>query len=306
MLQAERCIRIGACHCGAVTRAAGIRVIAINAAPGTPLPYCANAGFETLVTVPALLDGQVVGELDLFFHAAVELSAAERSLLDALLQHLVMASENLRLKARETEAAVAEERTLLARELHDSIAQSLAFLDIQVELMRAAMARGDAAEMTELLEQIDTGVRESYADVRELLLHFRTRTTEEDISIALATTLRKFELQSGVATTLNVHGQGLPLPPVQQLQVLHVIQEALSNVRKHARATRARVDVYHDPPWRFEVHDDGAGFSDAQVPDETHVGLLIMRERAERIGARVEVTTNPAGGTCVRLELPAA
>jgi two-component system, NarL family, nitrate/nitrite sensor histidine kinase NarX len=85
---------------------------------------------------------------------------------------------------------------------------------------------------------------ESYSDVRELLLHFRTRTNTEDIEPALATTLRKFEHQSGVKAVLKMHGHGLPLAPDVQIQLLHIVQEALSTVRKHARATQVWLEVW--------------------------------------------------------------
>jgi two-component system nitrate/nitrite sensor histidine kinase NarX len=82
------------------------------------------------------------------------------------------------------------------------------------------------------------------------------------------------------------------------------VQEALSNVRKHARATEVWVDVDKGPPWRFTVRDNGRGFEPQPPgPDDTHVGLHIMRERAERIGARVRVHSVPEEGTEVMLEL---
>src|SRR5665647_664936 len=152
--------------------------------------------------------------------------------------------------------------------------------------MRDALKTNDPVQIAKVLEEIDIGVRESYGDVRELLLHFRTRANAEDIEPALATTLRKFEHQSGVATTLAMHGQGMPLSADRQIQVLHIVQEALSNVRKHARAAHVVLDVEQQPAWRFEIRDDGVGFTvDNDSLDETHVGLRIMKERAERMGA---------------------
>ena len=94
-------------------------------------------------------------------------------------------------------------------------------------------------------------------------------------------------------------------PADVQVQVLHVVQEALSNVRKHAQAREVWVEVQQTPQWRVEVRDDGCGFDpDGAGPDETHVGLRIMRERAHNIGATVEVTSVPGSGTCVVLKLP--
>ena len=248
---------------------------------------------------------RLMSEVDLFFHNQFSLLVAERSLLEALTIHLAGAMENLRLNALEKEAAVSQERTFLARELHDSIAQSLAFLKIQVGLMRDGLADGNTQEVERALSEIDTGVRECYGDVRELLLHFRTRANAEDIEPALMTTLRKFEHQSGLTTALQMHGHGMPLAPVLQVQVLHIVQEALSKVRKHARATDVLLDVQQQPHWRFEVRDDGAGFLPADgPPDETHVGMRIMAERAKRIGASLDVLSTPGRGTSIVLTLP--
>ncbi len=96
----------------------------------------------------------------------------------------------------------------------------------------------------------------------------------------------------------------MPLPPDVQVQLLHVVQEALSNVRKHAGASAVWVDVQQQPPWRIEVRDDGRGFDAEAALDETHVGLRIMRERATGIGASVQIRSQPGQGTCVSVELP--
>jgi two-component system, NarL family, nitrate/nitrite sensor histidine kinase NarX len=308
MAEREQCLAAGDCHCGMPQAAPGVRVIPIQALPQGSLAHCARADFETVVSLPIRLHERTMGEVNLFYNAQVSPSQAERSLLEALTAHLTAAMENLRLDSLAKEAAVSQERNLLARELHDSIAQSLAFLKIQVQLMRDALASGNAARIQAVLGEIDTGVRESYGDVRELLVHFRTRANAEHIEPALQTTLRKFEHQSGIKATLQMQGQGLPLTPDRQIQVLHILQEALSNVRKHARASHVWLDVQQQPRWRFEVRDDGVGFeAEDHGRGETHVGLRIMAERAERIGATLEVISTPGHGSSVVLELmPAA
>jgi two-component system, NarL family, nitrate/nitrite sensor histidine kinase NarX len=304
MTEGEQCLMAGECHCGDPQAATGLRVIPIRTMPRRALKHCARADFETMVAMPIRLHDRTMGELNLFYNAQVEPSQPERSLLEALTAHLAAAMENLRLDGLAKEAAVSQERNLLARELHDSIAQSLAFLKIQVQLMRDALAGGDMPRVQSALGEIDTGVRESYGDVRELLVHFRTRTNAEQIEPALQTTLRKFEHQSGIKTTLRMQGQGLPLPPDVQIQVLHIVQEALSNVRKHSRATQVWLEVLQQPLWRFEVRDNGIGFdADDPARGETHVGLRIMAERAERIGAALELVSTPGHGTSVLLDL---
>jgi two-component system nitrate/nitrite sensor histidine kinase NarX len=307
MAATEGCLDTGACHCGQPQQSASTKVIPISAAAEPPLHHCRRAGYQTLVSVPVMLHGSVLGEVDLLFGRVVDLSPQERGLLDSLASHLASAMEGLRAEALGREAAVAQERGMLARELHDSIAQSLAFMRIQVQLLRDAVRRADAGAVDNIIGELDTGVRESYSDVRELLVHFRTRTSEEDIALALRSTLSKFEHQSGVPARLEMEGHGLPLAPDVQVQVLHVIQEALSNVRKHARASQVVLRVTAAPAWRFEVRDDGVGFDAAgRRAGELHVGLRIMSERAARIGAAVEVTSRPGGGCAVAITLPQA
>jgi two-component system nitrate/nitrite sensor histidine kinase NarX len=96
----------------------------------------------------------------------------------------------------------------------------------------------------------------------------------------------------------------MPLPPDVQIQVLHILQEALSNVRKHADARSVQVQVDKGPAWRFMVHDDGRGFDADAERTQLNVGMKIMRERADQIGATVHVHSAPGEGTTVTLLLP--
>jgi two-component system nitrate/nitrite sensor histidine kinase NarX len=302
----ELCIPTGECLCGQPQSDAATRVIPIQPeSTASRLGHCAREGFQTVISVPVRLHERMVGELNLFYREPRVLSDDDRALLETIASHLAGAIEGLRAAALQRETAVAEERSFIARELHDSIAQSLAFLKIQLGLLRHDIKSADAARIDKTLGELDAGVHESLGDVRELLVHFRTRTNSEDIAPALKTTLQKFEHQTGLVTHLDIEGDGMPLPADVQVQVLHVVQEALSNVRKHAQAREVWVDVQQTPQWRVEVRDDGCGFDpDGAGPDETHVGLRIMRERAHNIGATVEVASVPGSGTCVVLKLP--
>ncbi len=304
MVAEERSLLAGACACGSLQPDARTRVIPILSHADQPVRHCARAGYQSLVSVPVRLQQRVLGEIDLFFRSEVSLSGDEAELLDALASHLASALEGLRAAALERESAVGKERALLARELHDSIAQSLAFLKIQVQLLRTATQKGQPQQVQAALDELDAGLRESIGDVRELLVHFRTRANAGDIEPALAETLQKFRHQTGLPAQLRMHGEGLPLPADVQLQVLHVLQEALSNARKHAGASQVTLDVHRGEAWRFEVRDDGIGFDPAQRRDETHVGLKIMNERAAAIGAQVAVKSQPGQGCVLTLTLP--
>ncbi len=302
--QSEQCIPTGSCHCGQQHAHAATRVIPIRVEQPDSLGHCSRAGFRTVISVPVQLQDRMIGELNLFFNTPAALTDEDRALLETMTSHLAVALEGLRAGALEREAAVAAERNLLAREMHDSIAQSLAFMKIQIGLLRDAIINADEPRVKRTMGELDAGIHESLSDVRELLLNFRTRTSGEDIIPALRTTLQKFEHQTGLATHLSVEGNGVPLPADIQVQVLHVVQEALSNIRKHADATQVWVAVQQEPKWSVAVHDDGCGFaSGIAARNETHIGLRIMHERAERIGADVAIDSIPGSGTRIVLTL---
>jgi two-component system nitrate/nitrite sensor histidine kinase NarX len=148
LVDAEQCVPTGGCFCGQRQRRRRRRA----SSPSAPCPakkhagHCERAGFETVISVPVRLHERMVGEINLFYRTAATLSDEDRTLLETLASHLAGAIESLRAGALEREAAVAEERGLLARELHDSIAQSLSFLKIQAGLLRDALRRHDAAK----------------------------------------------------------------------------------------------------------------------------------------------------------------
>ncbi len=303
----EHCIRVDACACG--TAASG--EVPIHWADlqhyTEPHDACRKQRFASLSAVPIRAQNETLGVLNLFFRTPRVMSTGEQTLLATLSQQLGVAVENQRLVSREKEMAISEERNLLAQELHDSIAQSLAFLNLQVQMLGSAMKREDRTAAQGATHEIEAGVRECYADVRELLLHFRTRSSHADIGHALRVTLKKFEQQTGIRVVLVEKGQAMPIPAEAQVQVLHIIQEALSNVRKHAGADTVDVTVQRGPVYTFVVRDNGRGFEAAGEANpgesELHVGLKIMRERARRAGADLLVDSHPGKGTCVTLNM---
>jgi two-component system nitrate/nitrite sensor histidine kinase NarX len=308
-VESERCLEAAACACGSAATGSRtvVHVVGRDAALPVALPHCREAGFMSVIAVPIEAHGEVLGIFNLFLREARLVSVDERHLLDTLGQHLGAAVENARLASLEREMAVSEERNLLAQELHDSIAQSLAFLNLQVQMLGTAMKSGDAERSRETLGEIREGVQECYADVRELLTHFRMRLSPADLQHALASMLAKFERRTGIVTALHANGSGVPLAPDRQLQVLHIVQEALSNARKHAQCERVDVTLDAGREYQIAIRDDGRGFDPAEAARlEDHVGLRIMRERATRAGGAVRVHSRPGHGTEVTLSVPAA
>lgn len=295
------CLHVGQCLCGQTARD-GQSVSCDLRVPGSgaTLGFCRQEGFDAVSAVPIRFKRQTIGVFNLFYRQVHIFHRHEIHLLETLCQHLGVAIENQRLVSREKEMAVSEERNLLAQELHDSIAQSLAFLNIQVQLLQDSLRQQDTAGAMDTLGLIREGVQESYDDVRELLVHFRTRMGHADLGAAIRATLDKFEGQTGIHASFVESGAARPLAPEDELQALHIIQEALSNVRKHAHASRVEVEARRDAcACVITVRDDGRGFDMERMRDNTdmHVGLKIMKERARRIGGELAVTSRPGQGT---------
>lgn len=305
-LEAESTLAVGTCLCGE-TACNGVAVSSDFSVPSERIRLynCRRDGYQAVVVIPIRSKQRVLGIINLFFRQPRVLPPSELRLLESVGQHLGVAIENQQLVAREKEMAVSEERNLLAQELHDSIAQALAYLNIQVQLLHQDLLEGRSAEALQVLEQIREGVQESYDDVRELLVHFRTRIGNADLETAIHSALEKFEGQTGIRTTYGHHGAPPPaLPPEHVLQAMHIVQEALSNVRKHAQASRVDVQLTCDGQCTLDIRDNGKGFDAAHDAGDTHVGLRIMRERAHRIGARLELDSTNGQGTRVHIVLP--
>ncbi|MCK5867421.1 MAG: type IV pili methyl-accepting chemotaxis transducer N-terminal domain-containing protein, partial [Mycoplasmataceae bacterium] len=303
----ENKLQCGECLCGETVNTE--KATSCNIAPheeGSLLinHTCKNEGFHGVVSVPVKARQQVIGVFNLFFHQPRVLPRSEVKLLETVSQHLGSAIENQLFVDREKEMAISEERNLLAQELHDSIAQSLAFLNIQAQLLQDALRKGEAPRVDETLSQIREGIQESYDDVRELLVHFRTRIEHDDIDVAIRDALEKFEGQTGISTHYEFDGNAVTLQPEIILQFLHILHECLSNIRKHSQASNVEVQLSHGNECQLIIHDDGIGFDNTVEAGETHVGLRIMKERTHRINGNLTIDSSPDNGTTICLTLP--
>lgn len=303
----EQAIRDSECACGeALTTGIPLVVDTAGASPLMTRSTCAQEGMRTVSAFTISHNKEVLGVFNLYFPGERSFSPSESCLLETLGQHLGMAVENQRLRSRDRELAISEERNLLAQELHDSIAQGLAFLNIQAQLLQDSLDHGRIDELQATVGQIREGVLESYDDVRELLVHFRTRVGYGDLNAAILSSLERFEQQTGIATAFNATGKRPPLAPDEQVQVVHIVQESLSNVRKHAQASRVEISVNNGVDGtEIEIADDGIGFDPALVSEEgnRHIGLKIMQERTRKVGGQCIVQSAPGEGTRVVLTL---
>jgi len=305
LAEGEKCLKVGECLCGEAVEKKISIVHDLRQMDRANELQCHREGFSTVSIFHIRAHLQHLGFFNLHFRVPKTFTAREQALLETMGQLLGIAIQNLRLASREREMAISEERNLVAQGLHDSIAQGLTFLNLQVQMLEDSLHHGKIDEAEDIVPALRAGVQESYEDVRELLLNFRSRLAEGDLAGALEKTVEKFRLQTGAQVELSLDGQGAPFAREDQLQMLFIVQEALSNIRKHAMARKVEIRLADREDFMLSIRDDGIGF-DADTllrKGESHVGLNIMRERAQRIHASLDVASRKGEGTTVTLRL---
>ena len=201
--------------------------------------------------------------------------------------------------------AIMQERKRLAREIHDGLAQTLGYLKLQAAQIKTYLARGEINRAQVMIEQYYVTLSEAYKDARQAIDGLRVNVDEDGIRVWLEETAIYFQEVSGLAVELsNVERIG-ELAPEIQAQIMRIVQEALSNVRKHAQARQVWIDCFGlDDELYIEVRDDGTGFLPEDLAGPSRHGLSGMRERADLINADFQVISQPGKGTTIRLRLP--
>jgi two-component system nitrate/nitrite sensor histidine kinase NarX len=199
---------------------------------------------------------------------------------------------------------------MMASEVHDSLAQGLTYMRMRMSLLRDAIRQGDEVRAFKYWDDVDGALTDAHRRLRELITYFRTRMDPGGLVHALAKTSDSFLDRTGVALEFANDAADLDLPVGREVQVFHIVQEALANVCKHANARRARLALARrEGGYEICVEDDGVGMPADQAAGEHgeagHYGLAIMRERARRLGGELTVDSAPGAGTRVRLYFPA-
>ena len=222
----------------------------------------------------------------------------QHDLMESLSSLLALSIDNARWFGRLRTLGAEAERARIARELHDRVAQSLAYVAFELERMQ-----GIPGEKVPEIAELRVVVRDIVRELRETIYQLRSNVSEsEDIVSVAATYLQRFSTRTGI-TTHWIPAASAPLPYRIEQELWRIGQEALVNVERHADATEVTVRwQVHDGIARLEVTDDGAGFEPAVVAGE-HYGLVGMRERADAIGARLAIESRVGGGTRVAVDL---
>jgi two-component system nitrate/nitrite sensor histidine kinase NarX len=199
---------------------------------------------------------------------------------------------------------IISERTRLAREIHDGLAQTLGFLKLQTAQMRQFLSEGNTDRLAESLSVSYKVLSDAYLDTRHTIDDLRSSLSDDGFIEWLRQAAVEFESACGIPIRLEVDCGLLEIKPEVEVQLVRIIQEILSNIRKHAYAEHVWILCKVDKGnIIIEVSDDGCGFSTNHVPGSTNYGLKGIRERADLIGAGLEITTGPQQGTTARITL---
>ena len=261
---------------------------------------------RTVYAVPMRHKGKVMGVYNLFMDNPEPLPEDIRYLFNSISEHLGMALENSRLTRENMRISLMNERTMLANQIHDSLAQTLAYAKMRLSVLSEAMVDGDEAKANRYLGDVEEAVDMAYSELRNLITQFRDRIDPRGLVPALQELAESFSKKANADVDFLNVAQDVVLTPEDEIQVYHIIQESLYNICKHARARHVVVTLdLQDDQYVVNVADDGVGLQQSATSNMgKSFGLTIMRERAAKLNGRLSIESRPAGGTIVRLTFP--
>lgn len=263
---------------------------------------------QRVVAVPLRYQGKMLGVYNLFMASDNPVPEDVSLLFHSISEHLGMALENARLTRENLRITLTNERHMLANELHDSLAQTMAYMKMRLPLLRDAVANRDEARSNKYVNDLGQALDSAYTELRELLTQFRNRMDSRGLLPALYDIVGNFYDKTGITIDFNNQAPDINLSPDQEVQVYHIVREALNNVSKHSRANHVRlsIDIWKNR-YVISVVDNGIGIS-GKVSTESgmHLGLNIMRERAKYLNAEIAFTPGEKSGTRMTLSFPAS
>ncbi len=310
ILAAENLVDADCGMCGAALRTDGVQVQDAHVTCARRMGvFATGPGTGPMLAVPLHCRGTTMGVFNLFFGQSARLPSDVMGLIGPVSEMLDLVLDNAFLEQQRLKSSLSAERQMFAGEIHDSLAQGLAFMRMRMSLLQDAIRAGNAAQSLKYFRDIQEVLGEAHAGLRELITHFRQPVDRQGLVHALESTARTFHDRTGVALRIENRARDVRLPAEQEAQVYQIVREALANVIKHAGASNARVVLERTArSFRVSVEDDGAGARIARhrpgASADDHYGLEIMRERARRIGGRLRIVSAPGKGTQVQLSIP--
>ena len=260
-----------------------------------------------LVSVPMRYRGKVTGVINLFMDAElIKQVTSIKPLLTSIAHHLSVAIERDHNDEKYRQHLIKDERTRIAHELHDSLAQTLASLRFQVRVLDETLHQGDESTTWQQLERIENSLDEANTELRGLIANFRAPTYDQNLLGSIEKIVSQFRSETHIKTYLQKEWSNTSLSRENETQILRIIQEALWNIRKHSEAKTVRIMLKDNVSGKCHIliEDDGIGINNKIYgsPGE-HIGLTIMQERASRLGGTLRVESEPGEGTRIVLQL---
>jgi two-component system nitrate/nitrite sensor histidine kinase NarX len=305
VVEQDRLMPLGRCHCGWCATEGGIRVQKGTSAcarlVGRPM---LERDCQEFVVVPVQHQDRILGVYNLFLDRP--LAAMGEDMPDLLIsvgRHLGLALEKARLDNDARRLALMEERTLIGSELHDSLAQALVSMRLQVKMLSESLHRKDSGAAESEVSNLRQALDEAHANLRDLLANFRLKIGDRGFAPAIADMVQRFQQETGIAVFFQNEVRALNLTSAQEVQVFYIIQEALTNIRKHSKARNVRVMLNNeDDFYTVLIEDDGLGMAEVvQGIAGERMGLAIMRERTERLPGQLVIESEPEEGTRIVL-----
>ena len=228
-----------------------------------------------------------------------KVNAWQSELLSSVADQLALA---LSLKSEEYQMrrlALMQERTVIARELHDSLAQALSYLKIQVTRLNKAIQKDDKGTIDDVSGELKRGLDAAYRQLRELLTTFRLKVDGTGLLSALQTTVKQLSEQSGMQILLNYQLTDIPLAPHEEIHLLQIIREASQNAVHHSQGSEIMISLQQDEQGvHLAIEDNGVGIPQA-AEKLNHYGLAIMQERSKHLDGNIQIIARAEGGTGV-------
>ena len=265
-----------------------------------PLEMVSNNQSQCLL-LPISVGDTLLGTLEVWYHQE-RLNDSTRRLLTMLADQLATAVYLQRRIEEQQHVTLINERTIIARELHDSLAQSLSYLKMQVARLERMQQKDATREMqAEVFDELRTGLNSAYRQLRELLTTFRLKLEGPGLQSALRQTIEEFSQRMEITVELDYDVPPYLLNPNEEIHVLQIIREALANTHKHAQAHWAGVTVHFaDARLLVRIEDDGIGLEDDSSPP-MHYGLVIIRDRTTTLNGELSITNRPTGGASIEI-----
>lgn len=231
----------------------------------------------------------------------------QNQLLQAMADLIATSIQLEQKRNTEDRLLIVEERAVIARELHDSLAQSLSYLKVQLSLLTRKIQKDlEQEQIIDTIDDIKEGLNKAYAQLRELLTTFRLKLDDPSIENALQGTVAEFTAKCHHPVILDFQLPSNYLSANQEIHVLQIVREALSNVQRHAKASRAGVSIsLQNKQVSVTVWDDGVGINLSNV-EQDHFGLGIMEERAKSLNALIDINNRLPQGTCIKVQFELA